>query len=138
NQFSPIFVPGNSPALADTRQFVEQSEEQVISNFAASVKHATGGSVIVGARFGEFLGGTFYNYPLNATWSSAQSFIDHPRAGGIYTDPNMDFFEVWDPYYIARTFGYYGGSGTPMIPSQGLALNNKLYMIQNDFRTYAV
>ena len=43
-------------------------------------------------------------------------------------------FEVQEPY-VGRGIGDYG-SGTPVLPPQGLMAHNKLVMIQNDVRTF--
>jgi hypothetical protein len=135
HEYAPLFVPSSNQRRADTREYVAWAEEEVVRDFARFVKVHTGGQAIVGARFGEALYGCWYNHRLDDSWSAAHALV-HYRTRGLYSDPNIDFFEVWDPYGQNRLSGYQGGSSAPTLPIQGLAARNKLYIIQNDFRTY--
>jgi hypothetical protein len=125
SQLAPLFVPAAFQAYADSRQFAVLSNQQVAFNFADAIKSATHGQVVVGMRSGEF--------PPQATWCNEASNLLQSRTIDYFTYPSIDFYEVWEHYDSARYFGTYGGSGEPLMPVQGLAALNKLYVVQNDF-----
>jgi hypothetical protein len=142
--WAPLFVPRSNQRHADTREYIAWAEDEVVRDFASAIKTYTNRRAIVGARFGEALYGTWFNFPQtwcadpvcpDWSWSTAYSMI-HQRTRELYSDPNLDFFEIWDVYGMNRHDGPFGGSSTPSLPVQGLAAQNKLYIIQNDFRTY--
>jgi hypothetical protein len=127
-QLAPLFVPALFQAYADSRAFGVGENQQVTFNFAAAVKTATGGQALVGVRSGEF--------PPQQLWCNEQANGLQWHTLDFFSRPGIDFYEVWEHYGSARYFGPAGGSGEPLMPVQGLAAFNKLYVVQNDFRMY--
>jgi len=125
SQLAPLFIPSALRAYADTRQFTVSSNQQVTFNFADAIKSATQGQALVGVRSGEFLQQSWCN---EAVASPVQY-----RTADFYSYPSIDFYEVWEHYLSARSFGVSGGSGEPLMPVQGMGAFNKLYVVQNDF-----
>lgn len=128
SQLAPLFVPAAFKAYADSRQFGVLSNQQVAYNFADAIKRATGGAALVGVRSGEF--------PPQQVWCNEASNLVQWRSLDFFTYPSIDFYEVWEHYDSARYLGPFGGGGEPLMPVQGLAALNKLYVVQNDFRVY--
>lgn len=135
HEWAPLFVPSSNQQRADTRQYAAWSEEKVVRHFAAAIKSLTHERALVGARFGEVFNGCWFNLPQDESWGASHAIV-HYRNKELYSDPNLDFFEIWEPYGQARVSGYSGGSGVPMLPVTGLQAKNKLYIVQNDLRTY--
>jgi hypothetical protein len=127
-QLAPLLVPASFQAYTDSRAFTVEENQQVAFNFADAIKAATQGQAVVGVRSGEF--------PVQQVWCNQQANAVQWRTLDFFSHPSIDFYEVWEHYDSARFFGPAGGSGEPLMPVQGLAAFNKLYVVQNDFRVY--
>lgn len=146
--YAPLFSPALDRQFADTRDFEMLSREQVYFDFADSVKKHSKGQALVGVRGGEFLLGPWQNatlsgvpwqdvrYPVYAgLWENTQTFFYHSPK--FYEYPNIDFYEIWEPYEQPRQFGFLSGSGAPLVPVQALTALNKVYVVENDYRVFS-
>ena len=110
----------------DSKQFREEAFQNIILDFAKWIKEATHGRVIVGARTGDFMGNQW-------NLSKKSGAVEH-ELNPIYllaSSPYFDFFDVQYPYF-GRDDLSGETTGIEILPVKGLALKNKLVMIQDD------
>lgn len=124
-QLAPLFIPGNFPALADTKEFRSIYDAQIISDFAETIKAVSNGNALVGVRSGEL---------FNTPWKNEEGATEVFRTFKFYNNRNIDFYEVWDTYGHNRLTGKLASSVIPLMPPEGLRLLNKKYVLQNDYR----
>jgi hypothetical protein len=122
----PLLVdPATGGAYRDTIRFMEQVWQTIVIDFCKAVKRVSGGDLLAGARTGDFMG---------HMWGVGDG-SDGPRDTNplamLLECPEMDFFEVQEPY-LGRYLGYHGGSGTPVLPIQSVFRRNKAVLYQND------
>lgn len=122
-----LLEPGLQRPAADTLQFRGTEYAQVVENFAREVKDATQNRALVGARTGDFLGNGGW------AWKEAMGDFHIGTMMGLSKSRFLDFYDVQEPY-PGREIGH--GSGVPVLPIRGLALDKKLVFIQNDVRTH--
>jgi hypothetical protein len=118
-----IIEPKLHQRLLDTRDFQSWAINGFTLDFARTIKQATQGRALVGARSGELLVGSW-----------AGSDLAYSRINCLRQCPDLDFIDQWEPY-PGRGLGHYG-SGAPASPPQGLALDGKLFNLQNDVRPH--
>lgn len=122
----PLLVdPAAGGAYLDTLRFMELVWQTIVIDFCKAAKRVSGGDLLAGARTGDFMG---------HMWGLGHG-SEGPRDANpldmLLECPEIDFFEVQDPY-IGRYLGFDGGSGTPMLPIQAVFRRNKAVLIQND------
>jgi hypothetical protein len=125
-QTCPLLVdPATHGAYLDTMRFAEHVFQTMITDFCSMVKRVTGGDLLAGARTGDFMGNM---------WSikdGSHGPVDTNPIDRLLNAPEMDFFEVQEPY-LGRYLGADGGTGTPVLPFTSALRRNKLLFIQND------
>ncbi len=128
DEMSLLVSPVDRPAYMDSKAFREHVFQQIIINFGKVVKEATHNRALVGARTGDFTGNLW-------SWTRGLEENDTNPIAELVDSRYFDFFDVQEPYVGRNAIGV-EGSGAPIIPPLGLAITNKLVVIQNDVRTH--
>lgn len=123
-RYPQLFIPAEAGHMQDTAELHNRLAGEVFIDFARNIKEATQGRALAGARHGMLFMGA---------WAGGN------RLGGcIFRDylnkSELDFLDQWDSY-PGRGLGDYS-SWVPVMPVQGMGLDRKLYVTQNDVRTH--
>ena len=149
--FDNAVVPSATAQLTTThRTFRDPRKEQnvidyyrclaelcgdLVIDFNHTVKDATQGKVLAGAFFGYLMelawNAGFFSEGADTPYSTTQR-SGHLGLAKVLRSPDVDF--IVSPYSYG--FRGMGGYGCAMPPAESLRLHNKLYIFEEDSRTY--
>ncbi|MDF1515186.1 MAG: hypothetical protein P1S60_15360 [Anaerolineae bacterium] len=107
----------------------------LVIDFNHTVKQATGGDVLAGAFFGYLLelawNAGFFSEGEDSLYSTTQR-SGHLGLAKVLRSPDVDF--LVSPYSYG--FRGIGGYGCAMPPAESMRIHNKLYIFEEDSRTF--
>ena len=127
--------PTREQAVIDYYRCLADLCASLVNDFGRAVKEATNDQALFGVFFGYLLelawNASFFGGGDASEFSSYQR-SGHLALGQILRSPYVDF--IASPYSYG--FRGIGGAGDPMPPTESLCLHNKLYIFEDDTRTY--
>ena len=107
----------------------------LVNDFCATVKQATGGQALAGAFYGYLMelawNAGFFGEGLDSEYSTYQR-SGHLGLARVLRSPHVDF--LVSPYSYG--FRGIGGDGAAMPPAESMRIHNTLYLFEEDSRTH--